>query len=162
MDYIGRHYKRGAAQPGDYLTLAPGQSLTRTVDLARAYDLSVTGTYALRYELDGSHGGEGPLSALRSSDVSVWVEGRPSGDPELRAQGTVSAMGLRHLLGLLQRPDVLQQLAELPHQHPAGEHRPLQDVVRLLHQHQLEHGQDALLQNQDRLRHRVRGGLQLQ
>lgn len=96
VEYIGRHYKRGAAQPGDYLTLAPGQSVTRTVDLSHAYDLSATGTYALRYELDGSHGGEGPISALRSADVSVYVEGRPSGDPELHAQGTVSAMGLSY------------------------------------------------------------------
>jgi peptidyl-Lys metalloendopeptidase len=94
--YIGRHYKRGASQPGDFLTLAPGESVSRTANLAHAYDLSASGLYSLRYELDGSHGGEGPISALRSSDVSVYLEGRPSGDPELHAQGTVSAMGLSY------------------------------------------------------------------
>jgi peptidyl-Lys metalloendopeptidase len=95
--YIGRHYKRGAPQVTDYVTLASGESLTRTVNLAHAYDLSQTGSYSLRYELDADHSGGFGVAALRSSDLTVWVEGRQSGAPELLAQaGTVSAQALSY------------------------------------------------------------------
>ncbi|WP_394842151.1 M35 family metallo-endopeptidase [Pendulispora brunnea] len=68
VEYIGRHYKRGAPRPQDYVVLEPGESLTNTVDLAEAYDLSVSGQYAVHF----AEGAE-----LVSNEVSTWVEGRP-------------------------------------------------------------------------------------
>ncbi|WP_164016968.1 M35 family metallo-endopeptidase [Pyxidicoccus trucidator] len=87
--FEGPHYKRPAPGAGDYLTLAPGESLTRTVSLSSFYDLSRTGTYRVRYAAE-LHGGQ--VSAFRSNDVELWVEGRESALREASAApgGTVS------------------------------------------------------------------------
>src|SRR5262249_53521228 len=50
--YIGPRYKRAQPDASDYVTLAPGASLTRSVDLAKFYDLSATGTYAVEISID--------------------------------------------------------------------------------------------------------------
>jgi peptidyl-Lys metalloendopeptidase len=76
--YEGAHFKRPAPQEADYLTLAPGESRTWTVDLAGVYDLSKTGTYTLRFAVSGPNGD------LRSNELSLSIEGRPNA----RAQGT--------------------------------------------------------------------------
>jgi peptidyl-Lys metalloendopeptidase len=77
--FEGPHYKRPAARDTDFLTLAPGESLTRTVDLG-LYDLSRTGNYGVRFEVEAqkAHGSSAKQGLLKSNDVSVWIEGRAS------------------------------------------------------------------------------------
>jgi peptidyl-Lys metalloendopeptidase len=90
VTYLGAHYKRPAPTAGDYLRLAPGESLSATVDLAAVYDLSRTGSYSVRFDLEQQHHGEGSVSALRSDALTLWVEGRQSG-PQLEAADGVQA-----------------------------------------------------------------------
>jgi peptidyl-Lys metalloendopeptidase len=80
--YVGPHIKFAQPTERDYVTLAPGQSLTRTMELSGHYDLEKSGSYSIRYDL-GAHGGE--KGALASNDVSVWIEGRPSRAPQMEA-----------------------------------------------------------------------------
>ncbi|MFP2908137.1 M35 family metallo-endopeptidase [Pyxidicoccus sp. 3LFB2] len=82
--FEGPHYKRPAPGAGDYLTLAPGESLTRTVSLSAFYDMSRTGNYRVRYAAE-LHGGQ--AAAFRSNDVELWVEGRESALREAAAPG---------------------------------------------------------------------------
>jgi peptidyl-Lys metalloendopeptidase len=70
--YEGAHYKRPAAQEADYVTLSPGSDRAWTVDLADVYDLSKTGLYSIRFAVAG------PSGELRSNELSLWIEGRPS------------------------------------------------------------------------------------
>ncbi|HEX2572133.1 MAG TPA: peptidase M35, partial [Polyangia bacterium] len=49
VQYVGRLYKRVEPQASDYITLGAGQSLTRTVSLAAAYDFSATGRYSVSH-----------------------------------------------------------------------------------------------------------------
>jgi peptidyl-Lys metalloendopeptidase len=77
--FEGPHYKRPAARDTDFLTLAPGESLSRTVDLG-LYDLSRTGSYGIRFEVEAqkAHGSSAKQGLLKSNDVNVWIEGRAS------------------------------------------------------------------------------------
>jgi peptidyl-Lys metalloendopeptidase len=79
--YLGAHYKRGAARAEDYVQLKPGESLTRTVDLASFYDLSKSGTYTLSVDSKG----------LKSNTVEVFVAGRQSGPVE--DSGPITTLG---------------------------------------------------------------------
>jgi peptidyl-Lys metalloendopeptidase len=90
--FIGRHIKRPAPQAEDFITLAAGERLTRTVSLAGVYDLSQTGSYSLRYAGE-SHGG---VEQSASNSVTVWVEGRANVFPEASGEREVSAFGLSY------------------------------------------------------------------
>lgn len=82
--YLGAHFKRTAPQSGDFVVLAPGQSLSRTVDLSRFYDFGDTGDYTIRFEVEGVQlrGVEAGLGKIvASNDVHVWVEGRQQVPP---------------------------------------------------------------------------------
>lgn len=79
--YIGPHYKRPAPRDADYVTLAPGDSLTRTADLSDLYDLTRTGSYDIRYA--DAHA---TLAAtLASNPVALQIAGRarPRRDADL-------------------------------------------------------------------------------
>lgn len=93
--FIGPHYKRPAPVAGDYVTLAPGESLTRVVDLSGSYDFSQTGTYRIRYAADRKRGGSRPNEALASNEVRAWIEGRSAHDlrPDLLAGETPQVIG---------------------------------------------------------------------
>jgi peptidyl-Lys metalloendopeptidase len=82
VEYLGPHYKRPAADELDYLRLSPGQSVSRTVDLAALYDFSATGAYAIRYEATSGElhgpGRGGERFHLSSNAVAAQIEGRPS------------------------------------------------------------------------------------
>src|SRR5262245_46654817 len=52
--YIGPQYKRAQPDASDYVTLAPGATITRSVDLAKFYDVSTTGNYSISLSLDNS------------------------------------------------------------------------------------------------------------
>lgn len=90
VNYVGRHYKWAAPQAEDFLTLAPGESLTRTVDLASAYDLSVSGNYTVGYA-EAIHGG---AAQFASNSVTVSIEGRPFVLPQESAERVVSPFAL--------------------------------------------------------------------
>ena len=80
--FVGPHYKRPAPTEADYVRLAPGESLVRTVDLAAVYDLSRSGQYRVRFEVAALRlNAKGPqaLGLARSNEVGLWVEGRASG-----------------------------------------------------------------------------------
>ena len=83
VEFTGPHYKRPAASEKDFLTLAPGESLSRTVDLGEVYDLSRTGSYSLRFEVatEKLHGNSAKAGLLKSNDVTVWIEGRAAARP---------------------------------------------------------------------------------
>lgn len=81
VEYLGPHYKRPAADELDYLSLSPGQSVSRSVDLAAQYDFSVSGEYAVRYDVTARelHGPRSPEQfRLASNEVGAKVDGRPS------------------------------------------------------------------------------------
>jgi len=82
--YLGRSVKRPLPGPADYLRLEPGATLSQTVELSALYDMSVTGSYTIRYK--GATVPAPPVtaglaalpasSALSSAPVTVWIEGR--------------------------------------------------------------------------------------
>ncbi|MFE8597764.1 M35 family metallo-endopeptidase [Archangium violaceum] len=76
--FTGPHYKRQAASEKDFLSLAPGESLSHTLDLGEVYDLSRTGSYSVRFEVatEKLHGNSAKAGLLKSNDVTVWIEGR--------------------------------------------------------------------------------------
>lgn len=84
VSYLGPVYKRPAPKGEDYLSLKAGESLTRDVDLAAYYDFSVTGTYAVHYEVVSpdlyTEKGDGLLKRadrMTSNEVTFWVKGQP-------------------------------------------------------------------------------------
>jgi peptidyl-Lys metalloendopeptidase len=92
VEYIGPHYKRPAPEKGDYITLAPGKSLTRSVDLSDFYDLSQTGDYSVRYATEIKDQGK-KGAAIESGKVSVWVAGRESKNAKVEGDGTANITG---------------------------------------------------------------------
>jgi peptidyl-Lys metalloendopeptidase len=88
--YIGRHYKWAAPQAEDYLTLAAGESLSRTVSLADSYDFAQTGSYTLGYA-EAIHG---DAAQFTSNQLTVWVEGRPHVIPEEAGERIVTSFAL--------------------------------------------------------------------
>ena len=53
--YLGPVVKRAAPSAQDMITLAPGESISRSVDLASAYDLSRSGEYSIQYAVASTH-----------------------------------------------------------------------------------------------------------
>lgn len=83
--YLGRRIKRAAPGPGDYLRLDPGASITHTVELSRAYEMSITGNYTIRYRSPATPapGATAPgatagavVGELTSNPVTIWVDAR--------------------------------------------------------------------------------------
>ncbi|WP_394828376.1 M35 family metallo-endopeptidase [Pendulispora albinea] len=90
--YTGRVYKRIAPRASDYVVLRAGESLTRTVDLAETYDLSVTGHYTVHFRADTAYAGNF-RQELVSNDVGLWVEGRPSASTDAQESGPAELAG---------------------------------------------------------------------
>jgi len=79
--YLGPDYKRGAVSVSDYVTLRPGESFTRTIDLGQYYDLSVSGTYSIRYDVASKNlfsekGNMFRNEGLSSNKLNLAIEGR--------------------------------------------------------------------------------------
>jgi peptidyl-Lys metalloendopeptidase len=90
VSYIGALYKRPAPAAADYVTLKAGESFTRTVDLGAYYDLSVSGTYTVRYDVASpdlsSEKGDGSAknaARLVSNELKLTIEGRQAPAPEV-------------------------------------------------------------------------------
>jgi peptidyl-Lys metalloendopeptidase len=97
VEYIGPQIKRAAPTDADYITLAPGESISGVAPVSGFYDLSESGSYTLRFaarSLDQHAAILSKAAQLDSNLVNLWIEGRESGQPELQAQGSVSAAGL--------------------------------------------------------------------
>jgi len=96
VEYIGRHYKRPQPQDNDFIILKSGESFTRTIDLANFYDLSVSGTYVVSYNVEKINAYQNGRSSvaqvenLKSNDVRLFVEGRAVKIPEMEAASAVS------------------------------------------------------------------------
>ena len=96
VSYLGPVVKRAAPTAHDMITLAPGESISRSVDLASAYDLSHSGVYSIQYGVASAHlfapstrttRRDGLLEMLQapqdenqllSNEVVAWVDGRKS------------------------------------------------------------------------------------
>ena len=78
--YLGKLVKRAAPTESDYLTIAPGGSVTSDVNLADYYDLSASGNYSVKYNVASAnlYGSELAQStdSLASEAVDLFVEGR--------------------------------------------------------------------------------------
>jgi peptidyl-Lys metalloendopeptidase len=78
--YLSRRIKRAPPGPADYVRLDPGASLSRTVELSVLYEMSVTGSYSIRYHSAAvpapGAGVEAAVGELVSKPVSIWVDGR--------------------------------------------------------------------------------------
>lgn len=88
VSYVGALYKRPEPKGEDYVTLKAGASLARDVDLAAYYDLSVTGNYAVRFDVASANlYSEKNVPAkvadrLASNEVQIWIEGRQAVSPD--------------------------------------------------------------------------------
>ena len=71
--YLGPVIKRTAPEAADKVRLDPGASLSYSVELTGAYDLSRSGRYSITYASRGKHG---DAAALVSEPMYLWLEGR--------------------------------------------------------------------------------------
>jgi peptidyl-Lys metalloendopeptidase len=84
VEFTGPHYKRQAPTGNDYLVLKPGESLNRAVDLAAWYDLSLSGNYAISYDIGSwnlySEKGNAfkTVDSLQSASLNLKIDGRAS------------------------------------------------------------------------------------
>jgi len=76
VEFVGPHYKRPAPVSDDFVSLAPGKSVTREVDLTSFYDLSKTADYGIRYAIDVMQASSKEVISLQSNVVNLWIEGR--------------------------------------------------------------------------------------
>ena len=96
VEYIGAHYKRPQPTDADYFRLRAGESITRTVNLADYYDFSVTGEYAINFDvaaLNLFQKGSALINqteGLKSGTDIVFVEGRAAKIPEPVTPAAVS------------------------------------------------------------------------
>lgn len=63
--YLGRVYKRGVPTEDDYLTLQPGQTVKKEVDLTEEYDIVDAGNYSVRYRAAFLHAGVEEAKVLK-------------------------------------------------------------------------------------------------
>jgi peptidyl-Lys metalloendopeptidase len=96
VEYIGAHYKRPQPEDGDFIVLKSGESFTRTVNLADYYDLSVSGSYLVSYNVKNPNlypperAANQSIEGLKSNNVSLFIEGRAAKIPEVEAPSVVS------------------------------------------------------------------------
>ena len=78
--YLGRRIKRAPPGPSDYVRLDPGATLSKTVELSRLYEMSVTGSYTIRYHSPAmpapGAGVQAVVGELASNPVSIFINGR--------------------------------------------------------------------------------------
>jgi fibronectin type 3 domain-containing protein len=77
--YIGKLVKRLTPTVLDYISLAPGASLEREVDLSDSYDLSTSGVYTVTYTVSSNilfGGVNAQAGSLQSNALDVTIAGR--------------------------------------------------------------------------------------
>ncbi|HEX8370280.1 MAG TPA: M35 family metallo-endopeptidase [Pyrinomonadaceae bacterium] len=97
VEYIGAHYKRPQPEDGDFIILRSGESFTRTINLADYYDLSVSGSYLVNYNVKSlnlytpqERVANRQIESLKSDSVNLFIEGRAAKTPEAQAPSAVS------------------------------------------------------------------------
>jgi peptidyl-Lys metalloendopeptidase len=96
VEYIGAHYKRPQPVDSDFIILKSGESFTRSINLADYYDLSVSGSYTVNYNVKSpglypaEKAANRQIDSLKSNDVSIFVEGRAAKIREIEAPSAVS------------------------------------------------------------------------
>lgn len=96
VEYIGAHYKRPQPEDRDFIILRAGESFTRTVNLADYYDLSVSGSYTVNYNVKSPNlypperAANQSIEGLKSNTVSLFAEGRAAKNPAGEAPSVVS------------------------------------------------------------------------
>lgn len=107
--YRGAHYKRMAPSAKDFIELKAGEAVTRNVELSAIYDFSVTGSYAIRYNVGSaqlvasavdSKGGpvfNGDVVEMKSGNLTLWVDGRlPAGTVTTEATPDYTSGGVSY------------------------------------------------------------------
>jgi len=99
--YLGRQIKRTAPGPGDYVRLDPGASLSKTVELSVLYEMSITGSYTIRYRSPAvptvGAGLQAVVGELSSTPVSIFVNGRlPRGSKTAAFAPEATSAGLAY------------------------------------------------------------------
>src|SRR5204863_347765 len=77
--YIGNVYKRAQPDASDYVTIAAGATLVRSVDLAKFYDVSLSGNYTIEIAVDQSVSSVGSLIEGHKAVASA-AGGKPPRD----------------------------------------------------------------------------------
>lgn len=72
--YTGPMFKRAKPEAADHVKIAPGTTLSYTVELTGTYDLSQNGRYAIQYAAKAHRGSA--AEPLLSDATYVWLEGR--------------------------------------------------------------------------------------
>jgi len=69
VDYVGALVKRGTPKASDYVAIAAGSSITRSVKVSELYDFSATGVYTVEYDVASMHTYRGalPVNALSTN-----------------------------------------------------------------------------------------------
>ncbi len=81
--YIGRQVKRSSPQGNDYLSLAPGESVTASIDLASGYAIYASGKYTVRFrdillKTDSQVVAQGAIQQQISTSIQIQLgEDRP-------------------------------------------------------------------------------------
>ena len=84
VEYVGMLAKRGVPSKEDFMTLAPGETRTATVPLAKFYQFESTGQYVIEYDavLQGAVHGKSPIEKsagaplhLESPAIVMTVDG---------------------------------------------------------------------------------------
>jgi peptidyl-Lys metalloendopeptidase len=77
VDYLGPQIKRAAPTREDYLTIKPGKSIVKTVDLSKFYDMSKPGEYRAKYKVVNDYlfsvKGKGK-GKLTSNTYTIYVD----------------------------------------------------------------------------------------
>ena len=83
VSYLGKFVKRAVPTENDYITILPGESLISDVNLSDYYDLSVSGSYTVTYNVASSELHiNGDMQELKSTDfltsntVGLSIDGR--------------------------------------------------------------------------------------
>lgn len=90
VEFTGPHYKRPAPEDTDYITLAPGERLTRTIDLTGFYDFSKAGDYSVRYSASYLPPGANAPVSFASNDTVLSIQAHLALEPEVGPGGTTS------------------------------------------------------------------------
>lgn len=89
VPYVGKLIKRPAPGPEDFLKLEPGETVTATVDISAAYDMTETGNYTVRFRQERlvvketPDGPELRATTTAAPEVSFFLEGREGGERSL-------------------------------------------------------------------------------
>jgi peptidyl-Lys metalloendopeptidase len=104
--YTGRLVKRGAPTPADYVLIQPGETLSYTVELTSAYDMTRNGTYSVAFN---SNGQRDAGAVLRSEPVSLWLMSRSGRGAVPSAAEVMAAAGGNSLVPTYQGCSATQQ-----------------------------------------------------